>query len=128
MLELTYGLQPESLHGNMCVRADAFGCLSVCAGWATADARACWCRYVAHGGRLMEFEKEEEVFKPDRLHALVTTARHDIQEARPRAAGKLVAAGEARMYQASAPAVTVTQLLDALRDGQSPNSPELARP
>ena len=85
-------------------------------------------RYVAHGGRLMEFEKEEEVFDADRLRALVASARTGIVAASHRTGGKTVAAGEARMYQPSAPAVTVTQLLDALRAGQSPNSPELQRP
>ena len=84
-------------------------------------------RYIAHGGRLMEFEKQEEVFHADRLKSLIKSAQRSLEIAQLQVAGKKVYAKAPRIYPRHRAAVSVQQLLDALHDGRSPNSPKLWR-
>ena len=85
-------------------------------------------RYIAHGGRLMEFEKQEEVFHADRLKSLIKSAQQSLESAQLLVKGEDVDGKPPGVYPPRRPAVTVQQLLDALEDGNTPNSPELWKP
>ena len=76
----------------------------------------------------MEFEKQEEVFHADRLKSLIKSAQQSLESAQLLVKGEVVDGKPPGVYPPRRPAVTVQQLLDALEEGNTPNSPELWKP